>query len=206
MDARILLVEDQTALQTLLQQRLEGAGWDVCVADSVAKGLALLERQAFDLLILDAELPDGRGDALVAVARAHPARPGVIWISADRPPAADLWAGCHSLPKPFDVRDLVRLAQNALNLRAAGAGTSERPQPGDTRLADEVRAVLRINSILRGVAPIEVEVAGGIVTLRGVVASEAQQRAASKAALRLPGVRLVINRIRLASAAEPQPG
>jgi osmotically-inducible protein OsmY len=56
---------------------------------------------------------------------------------------------------------------------------------------------------LRGVQPIEVEVIGSLVILRGMVASEAQQRAASQAVLRVPGVRLVVNRLRLAAAGEP---
>lgn len=202
--ARILLVEDGPALQAVLQERLQAEGWEVWVAASVAEGQALLRRPAYDLLILDWQLPDGLADQLIAQAEAHGARPAVICISAGAVPAAVLSERTigHFLAKPFDVRELVRLARVALQSRADGLSGRRQPMPLDARLADQVRTVLQINSILRGTGPIEVEALDGVVVLSGKVGSEAQQHEAGKAALRLPGVRLVINRLKVTTHGE----
>jgi DNA-binding response OmpR family regulator len=108
----------------MLRQRLQAEGWEIWTAESVAEGQALLERWPIDLLILDGQLPDGPGDGLFEQAQAHPDHPAVIWVSADNPPAASLELGdsCHVLPKPFDVRDLVRLASRRPPCRTGAHG------------------------------------------------------------------------------------
>jgi two-component system response regulator AtoC len=58
---RILLVDDDEHLLSLLGHMLLTNGYHVATADSVATGLSILRSQSFDLLITDVNLPDGIG-------------------------------------------------------------------------------------------------------------------------------------------------
>ncbi|HET6898913.1 MAG TPA: response regulator, partial [Vicinamibacteria bacterium] len=58
---RILLVEDASTSRRRLRRQLEGEGHDVELAGDGATGLARASRASFDLILLDARLPDRSG-------------------------------------------------------------------------------------------------------------------------------------------------
>ena len=58
---RILLVEDEALIRIPMAAALESAGFDVSQAAMGADALAVMEAEAFDLLILDVVLPDMEG-------------------------------------------------------------------------------------------------------------------------------------------------
>jgi len=60
----ILLVEDDPDVRTVFHEILTDAGYEVDVAATFAGGIALLRRNAYDLLIADGRLPDGTGIGL----------------------------------------------------------------------------------------------------------------------------------------------
>jgi len=55
---RLLIVEDEHDLVSLLKEYLESRGYKVCVAEKGVQALELLERQGFDLVLLDLFLPE----------------------------------------------------------------------------------------------------------------------------------------------------
>jgi DNA-binding NtrC family response regulator len=59
--ARILLVEDDIDVRPLMQHILSAAGHDVTAVETVTNALKLIGAQPFDLIITDANLPDGSG-------------------------------------------------------------------------------------------------------------------------------------------------
>jgi DNA-binding response OmpR family regulator len=59
--ARILLVEDDRDVRPLLEHIMLGEGLDVTTSETAANAIALLERQPFDLVVTDVNLPDGSG-------------------------------------------------------------------------------------------------------------------------------------------------
>ena len=68
----LLLVEDDDALGRGIRLALEGGGLRVTVCRTLAEGRRTLEDGAFDLLILDVNLPDGNGlDFLRTLRRDH---------------------------------------------------------------------------------------------------------------------------------------
>jgi CheY-like chemotaxis protein len=72
--ARLLVVEDDQSVRDMLVQSLEREGYAVRAAGDVGDAVALLGREAFDLVITDLVLPGGSG---LEVARASKrARPG----------------------------------------------------------------------------------------------------------------------------------
>jgi DNA-binding NtrC family response regulator len=73
--ARILLVEDDLDVRPLLEHLLRTeATYEVVAVECVANALALLDRQPFDLVITDVNLPDGSGLKVADKAKAKGVR------------------------------------------------------------------------------------------------------------------------------------
>jgi DNA-binding NarL/FixJ family response regulator len=64
----VLLVDDHQASRDLLRRILALSGWEVLEAATVAEGLAQLDPPP-DCIVLDLELPDGPGEAILRKVR-----------------------------------------------------------------------------------------------------------------------------------------
>ena len=106
---KILLVDDDRELTSLLKELLEMEGFEVVVADDGEKALALLDN-SIDLLLLDVMMPRKNGiDTLKELRQQH--QTPVIMLTArgselDRVLGLELGADDY-LPKPFNDRELV---------------------------------------------------------------------------------------------------
>jgi DNA-binding response OmpR family regulator len=69
--AEVLLVDDEVTIRLTLGALLERAGYGVTVADNGEEAVTLLERQAFDLLLVDMKMPGMDGVQVIAAARAR---------------------------------------------------------------------------------------------------------------------------------------
>ena len=130
--ARLLLIDDDVRLASMVGDYLGQAGFAVEVAGSLAAGRALLAADAFDALVLDLMLPDGDGLDLCRELRgqARTRHLPLLMLTArgepmDRILGLELGADDY-LPKPFEPRELLARIK-ALLRRAA-------PQPA----ADDV--------------------------------------------------------------------
>jgi CheY-like chemotaxis protein len=86
--ARILIVDDDTAVQATVRLLLERAGHGVVTAGDGRKGLALLEAGDFDLLFLDIFMPGM--DGFETMRMAHQLRPLVpIIVISGKPISSD---------------------------------------------------------------------------------------------------------------------
>ena len=119
----LLLIEDDGALGRGIRLALEGGGLEVTVCRSLAEGRRALESGAFDLLILDINLPDGNGlDFLRALRREH-AVPVILLTANDL--ETDIVAGLELgaddyITKPFSLA-VLRARVNAQLRRGAPA-------------------------------------------------------------------------------------
>jgi two-component system, NtrC family, response regulator AtoC len=67
--ARILVVDDESAIRFTLDLMLRRRGYLVTTAESGVEALAVIERQAFDLLLLDLKMPGISGIDIARRAR-----------------------------------------------------------------------------------------------------------------------------------------
>ena len=108
--ATILIVEDDALLQDALTGQLKQLNYGVCTATSVAQGMAVLQDQAVDGIILDLGLPDADGLDLLTWARTRIVGLPVLILTArdgidDR--VRGLNAGADDyLTKPFNMQEL----------------------------------------------------------------------------------------------------
>lgn len=67
--ARVLTVDDEASIRLTLTAMLRRAGYDVASAESGEEAVGLLERQTFDLMLVDLKMPGMDGMQVVAAAR-----------------------------------------------------------------------------------------------------------------------------------------
>src|SRR3954447_18531471 len=79
--ARILVVDDDAAVQLTVRLLLERAGHSVVTADDGRKGLALCQTEDFDLLFLDIFMPGMDGFETMRMVRQHRPQIPIIVIS-----------------------------------------------------------------------------------------------------------------------------
>ena len=102
----LLLVEDDDALGRGIRLALEGGGLRVTVCRTLAEGRRTLEDGAFDLLILDVNLPDGNGLDFLRTLRRDHAAPVILLTANDL--ETDIVAGLELgaddyITKPFSL-------------------------------------------------------------------------------------------------------
>jgi two-component system nitrogen regulation response regulator GlnG len=131
---RVLVVDDDTAIRTVVREALRRAGHVVETAASVADMRRQLSAFAPDVLVSDVMLPDGDGlDLVPEVLERCPGLP-IIILSARNTLATAVRAteqgAFDYLPKPFDLEELARAVSGALASRIA---IDEAPVAGDTQ-------------------------------------------------------------------------
>ncbi len=109
--ARVLIVDDEPSVVTLLTRVLEAAHHKVLAMRTVAEGTQALKREPWDVLLVDKHLPDAPGAQLIFTARElHPAIAVVMMTGhPDRFATQELKLDGY-LPKPFRSLDVVRQA------------------------------------------------------------------------------------------------
>ena len=123
--ARILIAEDDLAVQNFVARALTHRGHEVgAVADGV-QALEALGKKSYDLLVTDIVMPglDGIGLAL-KVARDYPQLPVLLMsgYSAERQRAHNLdELICTVVPKPFTLKEICDAAEQALTEGGFGA-------------------------------------------------------------------------------------
>ena len=114
---RALVVDDSTDIAFMLVMILQHAGYEAAMAVSAAEGLALAQREHFDLIISDIGMPGMDGYAFARRLRALPAYATIPMIAVtgfteydDRDRALSAGFDTH-LKKPVDVVKLLELIE-----------------------------------------------------------------------------------------------
>lgn len=115
---RIVIVDDDDEIRELLLRTLPEDGFEILEARDGHEALALLEREAPDLLLLDWNMPNATGgDVLAELARRERTVP-VIVLTADDDPArraiAEALGAAAFLAKPFSPIELLKAIERLL--------------------------------------------------------------------------------------------
>lgn len=125
--ARILVVDDQADVRAMAALVLEGAGFEVATAPGGAEALALARRVAYDLILLDINMPGLDGWETLRLIRADDALAATaVAMFSVKSEVRDKVHGMQEgavdyITKPFGVDELVRRVETVLRTRAGGA-------------------------------------------------------------------------------------
>jgi DNA-binding response OmpR family regulator len=141
---RLLIVEDDAAVRRMLERSLGAEGFEIAGAADGGTALALAERTAPDLVVLDVSMPGLSGFEVCRRLRAKGLTGGVLMLTA-RDSVADRVRGLESgaddyVVKPFAIAEVVARLR-ALTRR--GSDRSERLAHGEIVL-DTATAIVAV--------------------------------------------------------------
>ncbi len=142
---RVLIVEDDAGIASGLAATLKAAGYAVDVCGTLGQASAALQVEAFDLVLLDLNLPDGDGIDWLRRLRAS-GQPMPVLIMTARDALPDRVAGLDQgaddyIVKPFEPEEL--LARMRVALRRSEGRASPVLHHGDLEVDPAGRTVRR---------------------------------------------------------------
>jgi len=130
--ARILYVEDDLTLSFVTRDSLERKGYTVDFCEDGVRALEMIDRQKYDIYILDVMLPKMDGFTLAGKIRGKDSEIPIIFLTArstmeDRIHGLQLGADDY-LTKPFSIEELVLKIEVFLRRSRIISQTEKRPQ------------------------------------------------------------------------------
>src|SRR5437870_10477808 len=137
---RILLVDDERSVQTLLTYPLRKDGYEVVTASTGQEALERFREATFDLVVLDVMLPQVDGFEVCRQLRARSSVP-IIMLTAkaeefDKVLGLELGADDY-ITKPFSMREFrsrVKAVLRRADLRSNGDRSEEPPEDREVRI------------------------------------------------------------------------
>jgi DNA-binding NtrC family response regulator len=113
---RILIVDDEAAIRSLLATAFERAGYDVRTAPDGPEAVELCTGESFDAVLSDVVMPRMNGHDLARwIAERHPRTRLVLMSGFDLGCQQCPYAPrCQFLPKPFRLREVLSVVGDAL--------------------------------------------------------------------------------------------
>ncbi len=172
---RILLAEDEGTLRDFVSRNLRARGFEVLEASNGLEAMALWEREAPHLLILDIMMPRMDGLEVCRRVREHSAVPIIVLTAldaeSDKVAALDLGADDY-LTKPFGVEELLARVRAVLRRTQweAVPPASGVKRYGDLEI-DLSGHIVRLQGVEVRLSPIEFSLLEQLVTHAGKVLS-----------------------------------
>ena len=125
---KILVIEDELSMATLLKQGLEEEGHSVVVAGDGVDGLGIARDEEFDVIVLDLMLPKMDGITVASLLREEENHTPILMLTAKDAPR-DIVVGLDTgaddyLTKPFSFEELLARLRS-ITRRARGERTTE---------------------------------------------------------------------------------
>ncbi|ACB73727.1 sigma-54-dependent transcriptional regulator [Opitutus terrae] len=182
---KILIVEDELVVRNLLQSIFQRHKLPVTCANNLAEATAQLQREQFDLMMLDIRLPDGDGQKFLEQVAAMPERPLVVMVTGYG--SVESAVGCMRagafdyVLKPFSpsqIDVILKKAQTYRQLLRVNRLLSDDPEDEEGILVGRSPAMIRLRQIIERVAPTDatVLITGESGTGKEMVAREFYRR------------------------------
>lgn len=116
--AKILVIEDDDGLRELLSAFLQEVGHQVVQASDGLEGMECMDREPFDLIIVDVMLPYVSGIGLVKLSKERSPEVPVVCITGYGNSSEKMAQEEHAdrvLSKPFDLKDLATAVETLLD-------------------------------------------------------------------------------------------
>jgi two-component system KDP operon response regulator KdpE len=114
---RILIVDDEPGIGTVLRVEFSVSGYDVSTTTSGAEAIDLVRTQEPDIVLLDALMPDVSGIDVLKEVRAFSQVPVIIFTGHEDMVKAALRLGANDfISKPFDHELLMEKVASILNV------------------------------------------------------------------------------------------
>ena len=147
---RVLVVDDESMIVSLLSTILRENGWDVTEARSGTAGIDQLDRTRFDVILTDLVMPGDSGiDLLRAAKEIHPDVEVILmtgFATADTAIEAMRNGAFHYILKPLKPEEVVNLVEKAYSQRQL--------QRENLFLKSEIRAAYHVQSVVGDSKPI----------------------------------------------------
>lgn len=121
----ILLVEDDSTLAMGIEYSLKNEGYKVNLANNIALGKQLIDKNTYDLIILDITLPDGSGYDLCKYVRKSRETPIIFLTALDEEVNVVMGldiGGDDYITKPFKIRELLSRIRAVLRRYSSKSG------------------------------------------------------------------------------------
>jgi len=163
MSAKILIVDDESAIRFTLRSILEDHGFEVAEAEDGEAALDCIQSDRFDLVISDLRMPRLDGMGLLSRLHSEPAAPCVIIITAhgsERHAVEAIKGGAYDyFRKPFDNDELITVNRALANVKLKRDNEQLQDKLHLSRsLVFECEAMGRLATLLSRVAPRDVTV------------------------------------------------
>lgn len=192
---RVLVVDDEQKTRESVAEGLRMEAWTVATAGDGTEAIAMIERDAFDLLVLDWLLPDRDGLEVLSHARARGVQTPVLMLTArsdlgDRVKGLETGADDY-LAKPFAFAELLARCRALLRRPVLSSGNFLRC--GDLQLDTRAREARRGGQEIP-LTPREVDVLEYLLRYQGqIVTREMLERDVWKQAHRFTSLDNVID-------------
>jgi two-component system KDP operon response regulator KdpE len=177
MSLRVLIVEDDREMRSMMQSSLAVEGFEVQTAVSVSEASALLRNSLPEVLVLDLGLPDGDGIELVQQVRKQYSLP-ILIVSARHQEAEKiklLDAGADDyLTKPFSVGELLARIRVALRHRGTSLAPASTVHELDGLRVDLNLRLVELNGAPVHLTPTEFKLLARLVRSAGRVVTHRQ--------------------------------
>lgn len=195
----VLYADDEVALQTLMKNQLEKLGHSVVVCPDGETAVAALEREPFDCLIVDLDMPGIKGAEVIA--RARKIRPDIeAVVITGRPDLNSALTAIENhvfafLSKPCSFKQIKQLLSEvhqrlSKSRRLAALEHRVRQAEGNSELIGDGSSMLQVRQVIEKVGPTE-----STVLIRGETGcgKELVARAVHQASLRATEPMVSIN-------------
>ncbi len=154
--ASVLIVDDERSMRDFLKILLEKEGHQVTTADSGARALETLQKQAVDVIVSDIRMPGMTGIELLETVKEHSPELPIIMITAFASPDDAVLAMKNGafdyISKPFNVDEIKSVIESATNKNI----NNQKHQELSTTFPEIIgksREMLKIFDMIRRVAP-----------------------------------------------------